>query len=195
MRITGRFEDSVWWYLSSAQGSRRHIIGMVQGCCSCNFGLSSSASACPSTCSTGSPGKMPPQNPPHFYFPRLPASWSWLPCGGCISFCPFLQAPESTHFAFVPIQSTQPTVLHVQGAEHRLNWPSWTSHSDERHIKKGNYFWSNNCSWRRVSWTEAPIQQTPRGEWSWGENPLNVSIGARNTCHQVPIRWFHPLGT
>ena len=140
MRIMESFEDSVWWYLSSAQGSRWHIIGIVQGYWSCNFGLSSSASAGPSTWSTGSPGKMPPQTPPHFYFPRLPASWSWSPCGGCRSFCPFLQAPESTHFAFVPIQSTHPTVLHVQGAEYLLNWPIWTSHLDERHIKKGKWF-------------------------------------------------------
>lgn len=192
MWIMGSCEDSVWWYPSSAQGSRWHV-GLVQGCCSCNCGFSSSASAGPPTWSTGSPGKTPPQNPPHFYFPRFPASSSWLPCGGCRSFCPFPQAPESTHFAFVPIQSPQPTVLHVQGVEHLPNWPSWTSHSDERHIKKGNDFWSNNCSWWSVSGMEAPSQQTPRGEWSWRENPLYVPISG--TCHQVPIHWFHPLST
>ena len=63
MWIMGSCEDSVWWCLSSAQGSRWHV-GLVQGCCSCNCGFSSSASAGPPTWSTGSPGKTPPQNPP-----------------------------------------------------------------------------------------------------------------------------------
>lgn len=184
----GSCEVSLWWYVSRAQGSSWHIVGVVQGCRPFNSWIIKFCPCWSSHLGHESLWEKTPIKPSHLHFPKLAPSWS---CGHCVSFCPVLHAPESTDFAFVQIWSPQSTVQHVQGGEHLLHLWSWTSYSDERHVKREVISGPGTAPMKRC-WNGASIPQTPGGEWSWRKNPVNVPISVRSTCHQAPTHSFHP---